>query len=93
MIEVLLLAIYYAAYVGVMSCLISESNIAAPIRNFFGWSLLFCPICLGFWIALPFLFWFGLWFYFAVVAFSNVWVLIILYVYEALDRANEDTNG
>jgi len=83
--DVLLSAIYCSATVGVVACLISESKIAAPVRNYLGWQLLFCPICLGFWLAIPALVVSPL-FYFAVVGFSNVWMLIILYTYEALDR-------
>lgn len=82
-------AITQAAFVGVISCLISESNIAAPIRDFFGQKLLFCPICLGFWFAAPF-FWYGFLHYFLVVAFSNAWMLVILLAYEALDRSSKD---
>jgi len=88
MLDTILLALIHSAFVGVMSCLISESNVAAPIRDFFGWKLLFCPICLGFWFAFPFL-WFGILHYFLVVAISNAWMLIILHTYEALDRTNE----
>jgi hypothetical protein len=76
----------HAATVAVLACLISESNIAAPLRKWFDWRVLYCPICLGFWIALP-TFWFGIWYYFLVVATSNVWMLVILKVYEALDAA------
>ena len=89
----LLSAFYYAAAVGVVACLISESKIATPIRDFFGWSLLQCPICLGFWLSLPFWIWYGHWFYFAVVGFSNVWMLIILHTYEALDRTYENAGS
>lgn len=79
----------HAAMVGVLACLISESNIAALLRNWLGWRVLYCPICLGFWITLPFLV-FGIWHYFLVVATSNVWMLVILKVYEALDAAQDD---
>lgn len=93
MIETLLFAIYCSAAVGVLSCLISESAIMAPIRNRIGWSLLLCPICLGFWFALPALVLRGPLFYFAVVGFSNVWMLIILRVYESLELTGDDTDG
>ena len=86
--DVLLSAIYYSAAVGVVSCLISESKIMAPVRDRLNWPVLFCPICLGFWLAAPAL-WSGLFFYFAVVGCSNVWMLIILHTYEALDRTYE----
>lgn len=87
--DVLLSAIYCSAAVGVVACLISESEIMAPVRNRLGWSLLLCPICLGFWLAIPAL-WNGILFYFAVVGFSNVWMLIILKVYESLEATGED---
>ena len=87
--DVLLSALYYSAAVGVLACLISESKIAAPIRRKLGWALLECPICLGFWLAAPALV-VSLFFYFAVVGCSNVWMLIILYTYEALDRTYEN---
>lgn len=90
--DVLLSAAYYAAAVGVIACLISESKIAAPVRDFLGWSLLQCPICLGFWIATP-AFVRGPLFYFAVVGFSNVWMLVILHTYEALDRTYENADS
>lgn len=91
MIDLLLTAFYSAASVGVIACLISESKIMAPIRGFLGWQLLFCPICLGFWLALPALL-VNPGFYFAVVGFSNVWMLIILHTYEALDRTYSDAS-
>jgi len=82
-------ALTHAAAVGVLACLISESNIAASVRNWLGWQVLYCPICLGFWIAIPTLLW-GFLHYFLVVAISNAWMLIILKVYEALDIASEE---
>lgn len=92
MIDTILLAIYCSATVGVLSCLVSESAIMAPIRDRIGWSLLFCPICLGFWFSLPALH-HGLLFYFAVVASSNVWMLIILKVYETLEAGLDNANS
>ena len=86
MTELILMAIYCSAAVGVLSCLVSESTLFAPIRNKLkNFHLIFCPICMGFWIAVPAL-WVGPLFYFAVVGFSNVWMLIILHTYEVLDR-------
>lgn len=79
------LALIHAAAVGVIACLISESTIMNPVREYFNYSLLFCPICLSFWLATPTLF-FGVLHYFLVVALSNVWMLIILKVYESLER-------
>jgi len=91
-IELLLTAVYYSAAVGVISCLISESTLFAPVRNWFkNFHLIFCPICLGFWFAIPAL-WIGPLFYFAVVAFSNIWMLIILHTYEVLDRTYENAD-
>lgn len=87
--KALLAALYYSAAVGVLSCLVSESQIMAPFRDKVNWGLLFCPICLGFWFALPTLFTGGIWFYFAVVACSNIWMLIILKVYESLESTGE----
>jgi uncharacterized membrane protein YesL len=51
---------------------------------------LYCPICLGFWIAIPAISK-GLIPYFATVAFSNVWMLVILKVYRELDEATDET--
>lgn len=84
MVDVILLSLYHSIAVGVIACLISESAIMAPIRDRIGWSLLMCPICLGFWLALPSIV-YGPLHYFAVVGFSNVWMLIILKVYESLE--------
>lgn len=78
-------AIIHAAAVAVIACLISESAILAPIRERLNYSLFFCPICLGFWLTLPF-FYYGFFHYFLVVAMSNVWMLITLKVYESLER-------
>lgn len=88
MCDIILSAMYWSATVGVLSCLISESAIMAPIRDKVGWSLLFCPICMGFWFAIPTLR-FGLLFYFFVVGLSNLWMLIILKVYESLEATGD----
>ena len=80
-----------SAAVGVVACLISESNLFGPIRSYIKHPIVFCPICLGFWLALPSLLW-DWRAYFLVVAISNAWMLLILYVYEALDRANDDAS-
>ena len=79
----------YAAAVGVMACLVSESRIAAPIRDRIGWRVLYCPICLGFWFALPAAI-HGVLFYFTTVAISNIWMLVILKVYRELDDSSEE---
>jgi hypothetical protein len=91
MLDLILMAIYASAAVGVLSCLVSESTLFAPVRKKFkDFHLIFCPICMGFWFAIPAL-WIGPLFYFAVVAFSNVWMLVILHTYEALDRTYNET--
>jgi len=103
MIDLFLLITMHAAVVGVLACFVSESNLAAPIRNGIGklpknWftrnleSLVYCPICLAFWIALSVLP-DGILFYFTTVAISNVWMLVILKVYRELDEAAEDTDA
>jgi hypothetical protein len=91
MVETLLTAVYWSAAVGVLSCLISESTLFAPIRRrLINFHLIFCPICMAFWFAIPALVLVGPLFYFAVVAFSNAWILLILHTYEALDRKFDD---
>jgi hypothetical protein len=92
MIEYAKIAIQHAAVVGVLACLISESEIAAKLRLWLNWRVMYCPICLGFWLALPALYW-GLLHYFTVIALSNLWMLVILKVYEALDATAEDTDA
>lgn len=79
----------HSAAVAVIACLISESELAAPIREFLKWRVLYCPICLGIWLALP-LFWYGWGHYFLTVALSNLWMLVILKVYESLDAVGSD---
>ncbi len=80
-----------AAAVATVATLLSESTIAAPLRDWLfkrkAWSLWYCPICLGFWIALPAL-WFGPVHYLAVVGFSHLFMLVTLKVYEMLDELN-----
>jgi hypothetical protein len=88
MVELVLTAFMHAAAVGVLACLISESEIMAPLRTLLGWRVLLCPICLAFWIALPSLLC-GVFYYFLVVAASNVWMLVILKVYESLESTGE----
>jgi hypothetical protein len=83
-------ALQHAAAVGVIACLISESEIAAPIRDKLGWRVLYCPICLGFWIAWPTAVIYGPSHYLFVIALSNVWMLVILKVYAELDAIGDD---
>jgi hypothetical protein len=87
--DTLLIALQHAAAVGVVACLISESEIAATVRDKLGWRILYCPICLGFWLALP-AFVYGPLHYLFVVALSNVWMLVILKVYAELDAIGDD---
>ena len=100
MIDTLLLITMHAAVVGVMACLVSESKIAAPIRDGIGrlsrnWltsgltNLVYCPICLAFWFAIPYLAG-GVNAYFTTIAISNIWMLVILKVYRELDEAAEE---
>jgi len=91
--DLLLQAAYHGAPVAVLACLISESQLLSPIRHKLNYPLLYCPICLGFWIALPVLALYGPIQYLVTVAFSNLWMLIILKTYEALDATYEDDNG
>ena len=79
--------IKHAAAVAVLATLISESKLFNPIRLKFKAPLLYCPICLSFWIASPAL-WFGPVHYLAVVGVSNVFMLVTLKVYDELDRLN-----
>jgi hypothetical protein len=87
--DIILSAVMHAAIVGVLACLVSESRIATPIRERLGWAVLYCPVCLGFWFALPTLVC-GITYYFTTIAISNVWMLVILKVYKELDDASAE---
>jgi hypothetical protein len=87
--DAFLVALQHAAAVGVLACLISESEIAATVRDKLGWQVLYCPVCLGFWLALP-SFVYGPLHYLFVIALSNVWMLVILKVYAELDAIGDD---
>jgi hypothetical protein len=76
----------HSAAVGVIACLISESEVAAPLRDRFKWRVLLCPVCLGFWLATPAL-GHGPLYYLLVVGASNAWMLVILKVYESLESS------
>jgi len=89
MVDYLILALQHAAAVGVLACLISESEIASTIRDRLQWRVLYCPICLGFWLALP-SFWYGPLHYLFIVGLSNVWMLVILKVYAELDAIGDN---
>lgn len=92
MIETTLHAFMFSSFVGVVACLISESIIAEPIRRLVKGSLVYCPICLSFWLALPALFG-GLNAYFLTVGFSNIWMLLTLKVYESIEGEDDNTNN
>lgn len=85
MVEILRLA----AAVAVLSTLVSESVILAPIREKLGFRLLYCPICLGFWFGLPVIYTHGLVTYLATVGVSHLFMLVTLRVYVELDKLNE----
>ena len=88
--DTFLVALQHAAAVGVIACLISESAIMATARDKLGWRILYCPLCLGFWLALPLFVYGGLLHYLFVIALSNVWMLVILKVYAELDAIGDD---
>lgn len=74
-----------SACVAVLATLISESILLAKVRDRFDTYLVNCPICLGFWFALP-TFYFGFTHYFLVVAMSNAWMLVIVKLYNELEK-------
>jgi len=78
----------HAATVAILSTLISESKLFAPVRKRLDFSLLYCPICLSFWIAAIYLT-NGVEHYFLVLAIANVWMLVVMKLYEAIDEATE----
>ena len=90
MLDIVLMWASYGAVVGVVACLISESKAFSPVRELLNFDLLYCPICLGFWIAIPILLRDGWLAYFSTVALSNLWMLVILKVYRELDSIGED---
>lgn len=92
-------AFKHAAAVGVLACLLSESQIMEPVRAWVcklpkNWfteklsALVLCPICLSFWFAVPALYG-GVDYYFLVVGASSAWMLTILKVYESLEATGE----
>jgi hypothetical protein len=76
----------YAAAIAVVATLISESAILAPVRERLGLRLLYCPVCLGFWLGLPIVFTDDSLTYLASVCVSHVFMLITLRVYAELDK-------
>lgn len=83
-------AITHAAVVAILATLISESVLLSKIRKRLGFDLLYCPICLSFWLASPYIITDGLYHYFLTLAFANVWMLVVLRVYAELDAASGD---
>ena len=81
--------IKYAAAIAVVATLVSESAILAPLRERLGYSLLYCPICLGFWFGLPVLYFQGWLTYLAAVGLSHLFMLITLRVYAELDAISK----
>lgn len=79
-----------AACVAVISTLVSESMVMSRFRDSIDTYFVHCPICMGIWLALPCL-WFGPLHYFLVVATSNLWMLIILKLYNELEGSNEQS--
>jgi len=86
MIDILGVYMMWGMGVAVLSCLFSESKLFHPVREFLNFDLLYCPICLGFWLAAPVLY-HGMTAYLATIACSNLWMLIILKVYRELDES------
>jgi hypothetical protein len=78
----------HAATVAILSTFISESKLLSPIRNKLNFDLLYCPICLSFWVGAIYLY-SGIGHYFLTLAIANVFMLIVLKVYRELDEASD----
>jgi hypothetical protein len=74
-----------AAFVAICATFISESMIMSRFREKCDMYLVSCPICMGFWLALPFIY-YGFLHYFLVVATSNLWMLVVLKLYSELEK-------
>lgn len=74
-----------SAAVAVIATIISESYLLTPIRKLFESYYVNCPICMGIALAAPTLY-YGVGHYFLVVALSNAWMLVILKLYNELER-------
>lgn len=74
----------HAAFVAIVATLVSESMALSRFRDYCDTYFVNCPICMGIWLAAPFLF-FGFFHYCLVVAVSNLWMLIILKLYNELE--------
>ena len=88
MVDILGIYMVWGMGVAVLACLVSESKLWHPVREYLKFDILYCPICLGFWLAAPAL-WRGMTAYLATVAFSNLWMLVILKVYKELDETSD----
>ena len=74
----------YSACVAVLAMLITKSVLFARPRDLCpDWVPCSCPICLGFWIAMPAMC-DGPIFYLTIVGLSNLWMLAIAKLYLAL---------
>lgn len=80
-----------AACVAVIATLVSESMVMSPIRDYIDTYFVHCPVCMGIWLAMPFA-WYGFFHYFLVVAVSNLWMLIILKLYNELEGNDASTS-
>jgi len=74
-----------AAFVAVIATLVSESFIMSRFRDYCDMYIVSCPVCMAFWLALPFMY-YGFLHYFLVIATANLWMLVILKVYAELER-------
>ena len=75
----------HAAFVAVLSTLVSESVLFTKVRDMFDWYLISCPVCLAFWFAAPFIL-NGFFYYFLVIAVSYCFMLVIMKLYSELER-------
>jgi len=87
--------LYYleiGAAIATISMLITASKLFAPIRNQLpDWTPAHCPVCLSFWVAMPWAASFTQ--YCALVAFANAWMLIIAKLYLAIDDMNYEPDS
>jgi len=74
-----------AAFVAVVATLVSESFLMSRFRDYCDTYLVNCPVCMAFWLALPFMY-YGFLHYFLVIATANLWMLVILKVYAELEK-------
>jgi hypothetical protein len=74
-----------AAFVAVVATFVSESFLMSRFRDYCDTYLVNCPVCMAFWLSIPFVY-YGFLHYFLVVAASNAWMLVILKVYAELEK-------